>query len=81
MKGLEKERCLGTFCLLLRPGLVGVEVGECLEIGVESWLLEPVPLAERAHGAGGKRGRSRRGGGKEKKEVNSKWIKKCVTEA
>lgn len=38
---------MGTFCLLLSPGLVGVEVGECLEIGVESWLLEPVPLAER----------------------------------
>lgn len=36
-----------TFCLLLRPGLLGLEVGECLEIGVESWLLEPVPLAER----------------------------------
>lgn len=51
MEGPEKERCLGTFCLLLRPGLVGVEVGECLEIGVESWLLEPVPLAERAHSA------------------------------
>lgn len=29
------------------PGLLGVEVGECLEMGVESWLLDPVPLAER----------------------------------
>lgn len=38
--------------MLLRPGLLGVEVGECLEIGVESWLLEPVPLAERGEDGG-----------------------------
>lgn len=31
---------------LFSPGLVGVEVGECF-IGVEIWLLEPVPLAAR----------------------------------
>lgn len=43
-----------TFCLLLMPGLLGVEVGECLEMGVESWLLDPVPLAERRHRAGEK---------------------------
>lgn len=58
----------GTFCLLLRPGLLGVEVGECLEIGVESWLLEPVPLAERRHRAEErKRWRDEAGGGKEDK--------------
>lgn len=31
-----------------------MEVGECLEMGVESWLLDPVPLAERRHRAGEK---------------------------
>lgn len=35
-------------------------MGECLEIGVESWLLEPVPLAERAHSAE-KRGEEKEG--------------------
>lgn len=53
---MRGNRGQGTFCLLLRPGLFGVEVGECLEIGVESWLLEPVPLAE-----GGRRGEERGG--------------------
>lgn len=61
MTGQEWETGPGTFCLLLRPGLLGVEVGECLEIGVESWLLEPVPLAERAHRAE-KRGEGKREG-------------------
>lgn len=53
---MRGNRGQGTFCLLLRPGLFGVEVWECLEIGVESWLLEPVPLAE-----GGRRGEERGG--------------------
>lgn len=61
-----------TFCLLVRPGLFGVEVGECLEMGVESWLLEPVPLAERRRRAGrqkeGKDGGARREKG-EREEV------------
>lgn len=26
-------------------------MGECLDIGVEIWLLEPVPLAEGSDGA------------------------------
>lgn len=44
-------------------------MGECLEIGVESWLLEPVPLAETAHRREGKRdGLGRETG---EKEVNS----------
>lgn len=43
----EELELSSTFCLLLMPGLLGVEVGECLEMGVESWLLDPVPLAER----------------------------------
>ena len=61
------NRGQGTFCLLLRPGLFGVEVGECLEIGVESWLLEPVPLAEERRGE--ERGGEGRGGGvKEEKK-------------
>lgn len=69
MTGQDRERGPGTFCLLLRPGLLGVEVGECLEIGVESWLLEPVPLAERAHRAGeGGEGRDKGGGGKQEKK-------------
>ena len=54
---------MGTFCLLFRPGLVGVEVGECLEIGVESWLLEPVPLAEVASRAEWRRQNRDKGGG------------------
>lgn len=44
-------------------------MGECLEIGVESWLLEPVPLAK---GEEGERGRDEGGEGKTgEKEVNS----------
>lgn len=35
-----------TLCLRRLPGLVGVEMGDCLEMGVESWLLDAVPLAE-----------------------------------
>ena len=58
--------------MLLRPGLFGVEVGECLEIGVESWLLEPVPLAEERRGeerrGEGRRGEGRGGGVKEEKK-------------
>lgn len=64
-----------TFCLLVRPGLFGVEVGECLEMGVESWLLEPVPLAERDAAEQGGRRREKmegRGGRREKeKRLNS----------
>lgn len=66
---MRRGKGAGTFCLLLRPGLLGVEVGECLEIGVESWLLEPVPLAERAQGEGEERGEERRG----EREENGKW--------
>lgn len=79
MKGEERKRGWGTFCLLLRPGLVGVEVGECLEIGVDSWLLEPVPLAGRANTEVKRLGRKTKrdeggggGEGKEVEEVNSR---------
>lgn len=51
-------------------------MGECLEIGVESWLLEPVPLAERGHRAGeGRRWRDKAGGGGEE-EVNTSVVYK-----
>lgn len=66
-----------TFCLLLMPGLLGVEVGECLEMGVESWLLDPVPLAERRHSAGekgemeGVRQKDGEGGGEEVARIRS----------
>lgn len=63
----------GTFCLLLRPGLLGLEVGECLEIGVESWLLEPVPLAARAQTSAARRGKEggiREEEGRKKKKKN-----------
>lgn len=45
---------------------MGVEVGECLEIGVESWLLEPVPLAERSP-----QSRKERGGKRRKRQTAS----------
>lgn len=45
---------------------MGVEVGECLETGVDSWLLaEPVPLAERAHRSEEKQGAMGDEGGKQ----------------
>lgn len=49
LKENQNKACaVGTFCWVPSAGLVGVEVGECFETGVEIWLLEPVPLAERA---------------------------------
>lgn len=65
---MRREEVSATFCLLFRPGLFGVEVGECLEMGVESWLLEPVPLAEKAEVGGGVR---RRKGGERERESSS----------
>lgn len=63
-----------------------MEVGECLEIGVDSWLLEPVPLAGRANAevkrVGRKTKRDKGGGeGKEVEEVKIEWIRKFAREA
>lgn len=42
--GLVRYKRHNTLCFRRLPGLVGVEMGDCLDLGVESWLLE-VPFA------------------------------------
>lgn len=43
-RDLVRYKRHNTLCFRRLPGLVGVEMGDCLDLGVESWLLE-VPFA------------------------------------
>lgn len=58
--GVVRYKKRNTLCLRRLPGLVGVEMGDCLDLGVDSWLLE-VPFAGRKQDTSWKSGKQ--GGG------------------